>query len=161
MEVQQAGKRRQRDSGRRPKASPPALAIEAGGEEQATRATPITRRSAAAVQVSLADALEIKCPQCNAVAQFHTLDLVLSLGPLPEGMQLFLVGPDDGLDDVLDKVRKGLISRALKKARGNLSKAATLLDVKYSTFYTMVRRLDLGAEEKTEETKDDDASALV
>ena len=154
--MQQAGKTREDDSGRRPEASPRARAIKAGDEKQAPGATPIARRSAAAVQVSLADALEIKCPQCNSVAQFHTLDLVFSLGPLPEGMQLFLVAPDDSLADVLDKVREGLISRALKKTRGNLSKAATLLDVKYSTFYTMVRRLDIRAQEKTEETKDDD-----
>jgi DNA-binding NtrC family response regulator len=58
-------------------------------------------------------------------------------------VQLDLRHPGEPLDDIVDDVRRVLVIRALREAKGVKVKGAEIAGMKYTTFYELVRRLGI------------------
>lgn len=100
-------------------------------------------RSTASVQISVPGGIQSICPQCGATSAGHDVTLGLAIGPVAEGTRLFLVESDSELEEVLEKVRRVMVGSALRRTSGNIARAAQHLGVKYTTLYSIVRRLGL------------------
>jgi len=118
-----------------------------GGDSPFPDASPIAtgerRQMAASFQLNLDTAARIACPRCGQTDENVGMALNLTVGPIPDGMQMFLVRPDATLRTVVDDVRRALINGALERANGNQARAAKLLGMKYTTFHTLARRLGI------------------
>ena len=95
------------------------------------------------LRARISGGLAFECPHCDSSVQAGHLSLAFNLPGDRRDVQLFLVNPDNALEDVLDEVRRTLVSRALRDTHGNKSKAAAQLGMKYTTFYALVKRLGL------------------
>lgn len=109
----------------------------------AQTATGERRQMAASLQLNLDSAARIACPHCGETDENVGMALNLTVGPIPDGMQMFLVRPNATLRTVVDDVRRALINGALERADGNQARAAKLLGMKYTTFHTLARRLGI------------------
>ena len=86
---------------------------------------------------------EFSCPHCNETIRLEGVSLKVQGHDNPENVELDLRYPDQRLDDVVDEVRRILVTRALREADGVKVKAAEIVGMKYTTFYELVRRLGL------------------
>jgi DNA-binding NtrC family response regulator len=90
---------------------------------------------------------EFSCPHCNGTIRLQGVGLRFEGSDEAETVQLDLRHPDEALDEVVDDVRRVLVIRALREADGVKVKAAEIAGMKYTTFYELVRRLDITDEE--------------
>jgi transcriptional regulator with GAF, ATPase, and Fis domain len=98
---------------------------------------------AASFQLNVDNVAKIVCPHCNKPSDNIGLALNLTVGPVPDGVQVLMVRPGATMRAVVDDVRRALINDALVRARGNQAGAAKLLGMKYTTFHTLARRLGI------------------
>lgn len=88
--------------------------------------------------ISIADAITICCPSCGKSPSNDAIVLDITIGA---DAHLLLLPQGTPLETVVDDVKKILVAEALEKADGVQTKAASLLSLKYSTFYALVRRI--------------------
>jgi len=115
-----------------------------GGQLVAGVPAPGSRRQMAAnFQLNVDNVAKVVCPHCNKPSENIGLALNLTVGPVPEGVQVLMVRPGATMRTVVDDVRRALINDALNRAKGNQARAAKLLGMKYTTFHTLARRLGI------------------
>lgn len=126
----------------------------AGEEAQLVSGVPAPgarRQMAANFQLNVDNVAKIVCPHCNKPSENVGLALNLTVGPVPEGVQVLMVRPGATMRTVIDDVRRALINDALNRASGNQARAAKLLGMKYTTFHTLARRLGIERVKKRHE----------
>jgi transcriptional regulator with GAF, ATPase, and Fis domain len=117
-----------------------------GGGAQLVSGAPVPgsrRQMAANFQLNVDNVAKIVCPHCSRPSENIGLALNLTVGPVPEGVQVLMVRPGATMRTVVDDVRRALINDALNRANGNQARAAKLLGMKYTTFHTLSRRLGI------------------
>lgn len=86
---------------------------------------------------------EFRCPHCDRSIHLEALSLKLEGQPEGHRVRLDLRHPEEPLEDVLDQVRRVLVTRALRAANGVKARAAEIAGMKYTTFYELCRRLEI------------------
>jgi DNA-binding NtrC family response regulator len=86
---------------------------------------------------------EFSCPHCGDTIRLEGIGLRFEGSGQAETIRLDLKHPQEPLDEVVDDVRRVLVVRALREANGVKVKAAEIAGMKYTTFYELVRRLDI------------------
>jgi transcriptional regulator with GAF, ATPase, and Fis domain len=106
-------------------------------------ATAGRRQMAASFQLNVDNVGQVVCPNCSKPSESIGLALNLTIGPVPEGVQVLMVRPGATMREVVDDVRRALINDALRRVNNNQARAAKLLGMKYTTFHTLARRLGI------------------
>lgn len=137
-----------------------------GGQARLVEQAPAAgarRQMAASFQLNVDNVAQIVCPHCNKPSESIGLALNLTVGPVPEGVQVLLVRPGATMRSVVDDVRRALINDALSRVNGNQARAAKLLGMKYTTFHTLSRRLGIVSGRSRDErgAADEGAEAAV
>jgi DNA-binding NtrC family response regulator len=101
------------------------------------------RQMAASFQLNVDNVAKVVCPHCHETSENLGLALNLTVGPVPDGVQVLMVRPGASMRAVVDEVRRALINDALHRAGGNQARAAARLGMKYTTFHTLARRLGI------------------
>ena len=86
---------------------------------------------------------EFACPHCSGTIRLQGIGLRFEGGNEAHTVQLDLRHPGEPLDDIVDDVRRVLVIRALREAKGVKVKGAEIAGMKYTTFYELVRRLGI------------------
>ena len=90
---------------------------------------------------------EFACPHCRGTIRLEGIGLRFEGSNDSDTVRLDLRHPEEPLDEVIDDVRRVLVVRALREANGVKVKAAEIAGMKYTTFYELVRRLGITADD--------------
>jgi len=136
---------RQPDSG---ESTGPAAARDADAERAAPLRSAPADHLAPDQPIHLLDSSgEFSCPHCSGTIRLEAIGLRFQGGNNADTVRLDVRHPEGPLDDIVDDVRRVLATRALREANGVKVKAAEIAGMKYTTFYELVRRLGITADD--------------
>ena len=116
------------------------------GGSDASASAAETSRGALRVQLESSTPIAGRCRECGAEWQGEPSLMQIRVDPIASDVLLFAVRPDFRLREVTDEFKKRLMLALLRQTGGRVKAAAGLADMKYTTFYTMMRRLGIDPE---------------